>query len=145
MRYLYCRKNKISKISASTNSSQCALVPNPKLMWYQRNAASYHSVPYTGRMKQFARSQPSLFWSYLGLYWSDFLQIETTWTDMRYLLCRKKKVPKISASTNRSQCALVPNPKLMWYQRNAVCFHSVMWYQRRAARFHWVPYTGRMK
>ena len=32
---------------------------------------------------------PSLFWSYLALYWSDFLQIETTGTNMRYILCRK--------------------------------------------------------
>ena len=34
---------------------------------------------------------PSLFWSYLALYWSDFLQIENTGTDMRYILCRKKQ------------------------------------------------------
>ena len=37
---------------------------------------------------------PSLFWSYLALYWSDFLQIETTGTDMRYLLCCEKQDSK---------------------------------------------------
>ena len=42
------------------NRCQCALVPNPKLMWYQQRVARFHSVPYTGRMKQFVRSQTNV-------------------------------------------------------------------------------------
>ena len=56
----YAAKNKIPKISASTNRSQCALVPNPKLMWYQRHAARFHSVPYICSMKVCSRSQTNV-------------------------------------------------------------------------------------
>ena len=56
----YAAKNKIPKISASANRTQCAFIPTPKLMRYQRNAARFHSVPYTGRIKQFTRSQTNV-------------------------------------------------------------------------------------